>query len=76
MKQYDSVLAEKLIYDSEGNFEKAKEEKLKNIICMSIEEAKELWHMGYNNGYTTCQLQMEPDLDAFKRFMASKGINI
>lgn len=46
------------------------------VICATIEELREVWHLAYNNGFTTCHLGIEPDLSAFKTYLISKGIHI
>jgi hypothetical protein len=62
--------------DTDAPIEVEDADKVECVIVLTIEELRELWHMGYNNGYTTCQMQIEPDLDAFKRYLTSKGITI
>ncbi len=77
MKQYEKIYFPKengpyTINTSWGNFDTELAESEKNVIVLTIEELREAFKEGYNEG----KLYEESADDAFKSYLTSKGITI
>jgi hypothetical protein len=74
MKQYDRVTGSEKVTDHNGTHWHA--QNYTNAIVTTLEELKELWDAGYQNGRFDGANQVPRTEDHFRAYFQNKGITI
>jgi len=76
MKKYERIFIDAIDLRGRETFEHLFEEVSGPLICLTIEELREVWEAANREGYTYHQLGFTAFFTGFKEYLQSKGIII